>query len=169
MHRAIWLFIVCGILFLGPGLPAAEAHAELVSAYPPPGATLASTPPEIRLTFSERIGAGSGIQLYGPLFRAVSGVPSGVDPAAPEQLRAFPPELAPDTYTVEWRAISADGHEVTGSYAFAITEPARPKLPPVWMLLAASAALLAVGGAAWTLTQRARSRAAGGARPDRRT
>ena len=110
----------CLALWLAAWLPVAEAHAELVSAYPAPGAQLDAAPAEIRLMFSERIGSGSSIQLYGPQFRSVAGVRSGPDPATPELLRGFPPALAPDIYTVEWNAASLDGHTVSGSYAFEV-------------------------------------------------
>ncbi len=150
-------------LFAGQGLRSAEAHAELVSAYPAPGATLDATPPEIRLTFSERIGPGSRIQLFGPQFRLVPGVQSGLDPAAPEQLRAFPPQLAPDTYTVQWTAVSADGHEVSGSYAFAVAPPgaAATQLRPAWLIAGALLVALVVGGAAWMVARRGRGKGTG--------
>ena len=114
---------------LGPPLvnaPAPNSHAELVSSYPAPGAVVAGTPPEIRLTFNERIGLGSTLQIFAPSFRAVPGVTAWVDPAAPQLLRAIPPLLAPDTYTVEWSAVSADGHSVSGSFSFAVASSAAP-------------------------------------------
>ena len=163
-RKQTWTLIICLALFAGQGLHAAEAHAELVSAYPAPGATLDATPAEIRLTFSERIGLGSQIKLFGPQFRAVAGVQSGPDPAAPEQLRAFPPQLPPNIYTVEWSAVSADGHEVSGSYAFAVT--AAPPAPGAaatqrqagpWLMGALLLAALAVCGAAWGLARRRRA------------
>ena len=135
-----------------------EAHAELLSAYPEPGATLDATPPEIRLTFSERIGPGSSLQLFRPQFRAVAGVQSGVDPAAPQQLRAFTQPLPPDTYTVAWRAISVDGHEVTGSYAFAIRTPAAPPPVPAWWPIGAALGALVVGVIVWPVVRRRRRR-----------
>src|SRR5258708_29131388 len=118
LKQVAWAVIACLTFLAAPWLPAAEAHAELLSSYPAPGARLDTTPTEIRLTFSERIGAASSVKLFGPNFRPVSGVSSGPDPASPELLRAFPPQLAPDIYTVEWDAASLDGHEVSGSFAF---------------------------------------------------
>ena len=118
---------------LGPPLinaPAPNAHAELVSSYPAPGAVVAGTPSEIRLTFNERIGLGSTLQIFAPSFRAVPGVTAWVDPAAPQLLRAIPPPLPPDTYTVEWSAVSADGHSVSGSFSFAVTQSAAAAAAP---------------------------------------
>jgi len=144
------------------GLPVGEAHAELLASYPAPGARLASTPTEIRLTFSERIGASSRIQLFGPQFRPVRNVTSGLDLANPEQLRAFPPQLAPDIYTVEWSAASLDGHEVSGSYAFEVTGAAGPRLP-VWLLVGGALAVVVLVGAVWVLARRRQRRGAAGA------
>ena len=155
--------IACLALSTAQWLPAAEAHAELLSAYPAPGATMDTTPTEIRLTFSERIGVGSSIQLFGPQFRPVSHVISGLDPAAPEQLRAFPPQLVPDIYTVEWSAASADGHQVSGSYAFEVTAPpaAPAQTAPLWLLAGGALVVLLLGGGAWGLVRRRRRGAAG--------
>ena len=55
------------------------------------------------------------LNLFRPQFRPVGNVSSGLDPAALELLRAFPPGLTPDIYTVEWQAVSVDGHTVSGS------------------------------------------------------
>jgi len=141
--------------------PAAEAHAQLLSSYPSPGARLDTTPTEIRLTFSERISAASSIKLFGPNFRLVSGVSSGTDPASPEMLRAFPPQLAPDIYTVEWDVASLDGHDVSGSYAFQVTAPAAAPRVPAWLLAGGLVALLVLGGAVWALVRQRRRSAAG--------
>jgi methionine-rich copper-binding protein CopC len=143
-----WALIACLAFLAAPWPPAAEAHAELLSAYPAPGARLATTPTEIRLTFSERIGLGSSVRLFGPQFRPVSNVTSGLDPAAPEELRAFPPQLAPDIYTVEWNVASVDGHAVSGSYAFEVTAPAAAPATraPVWLLVSGPLIVLVLGG-----------------------
>ncbi len=138
----------------------------LLSAYPAPGARLDATPAEIRLTFSERLGPGSNIQLFGPQFRPVGNVSSGLDPAAPELLRAFPPELAPDIYTVEWQAASVDGHSVSGSYAFEVTAPPTPPAAhvPAWVLAAGALAACVLLVSIWSLVRRRRARATADAR-----
>ena len=148
--------LACLALWAAPRLPAAEAHAELVSAYPAPGALLAAAPDEIRLTFSERIGSGSSIQLFGPQFRPVAAVRSGPDPATPELLRGFPPALAPDIYTVEWYAVSLNGHAVSGSYNFEVLAAPAPGVPD-WLWLAGLLAVAVAGlGGAWGLVRRRR-------------
>jgi len=154
LQRAAWAVLACLTLWLAQWLPAAEAHAELVSAYPAPGAQLDATPPEIRLTFSERIGSGSSVKLFGPQFRSVSGVRSGPDPATPTLLRAFPPALAPDIYTVEWNAASLDGHIVSGSYAFQVTAAPAARAPTaLWVWAAGLLAVLGLAGGGWGLAR----------------
>ena len=157
LPRAAWALVVCLAVWAAQWLPAAEAHAELLSAYPAPGDRLAATPVEIRLTFSERIGPGSHIQLFGPQFRPVAAVRSGLDPAAPELLRAIPPALAPDIYTVEWNAVSVDGHMVSGSYEFEVMAAPAQRVP-AWLL--AAVLLLVAGvvtGGTWGLARRRRN------------
>jgi len=160
LRRAAWALLVCLTFLAARWLPAAEAHAELLSAYPAPGARLDATPTEIRLTFSERIGAGSTVKLFGPQFRPVSNVTSGPDPAAPDQLRAFPPQLAPDIYTVEWNAASTDGHAVSGSYAFEVTAPPAAAAPRAWLVAAGLLIVLVLGGGVWALARRRGGRSA---------
>ena len=156
IQRAAWAILACLAVWAAQWLPAAEAHAELISAYPAPGARLAATPDEIRLTFSERIGSGSSIQLFGPQFRTVVGVRSGPDPATPDLLRGFPPALMPDIYTVEWNAVSLDGHTVSGSYAFEVLAAPAPRAP-AWLWLAGwlAVAVAALGGI-WGVARRRR-------------
>ena len=159
IQRAAWAMLACLALWAAQWLPAAEAHAELVSAYPAPGARLAEAPDEIRLTFSEHIGSGSSIQLFGPQVRPVAAVRSGPDPANPELLRGFPPALTPDVYTVEWNAVSLDGHAVSGSYSFEVLAAPAPGAP-AWLWLAGllTVAIARLGGA-WGLARRRRGRA----------
>ena len=113
-----------GLLLLGRAQPAA-AHAFLISADPPPGTELIASPPEIRLNFTEHLEPGSTFLLFGPGFIEVAGLSPIIDPAAPEQLLSTVPSLSPDTYTVQWTAISADDFEATGSYAFSVLPQSR--------------------------------------------
>lgn len=111
---------VLALLFVLATAAIVAAHAELVDAQPAPGATLPEAPTEIRLTFSEPVGAQSEILLFGHDFQAVDGVVAQVDPAHPEEIVATLPALAEDTYTVQWSATSDDGHEISGSYSFTV-------------------------------------------------
>jgi methionine-rich copper-binding protein CopC len=95
------------------------AHAELVNSEPAPGAQLSSSPAEIRLTFSEPVGTGR-IILLSDGFDPVDGLDVQSDEEHPEVIFTTLPALAAGSYTVQWSAIGADGHEVAGSYSFAI-------------------------------------------------
>jgi methionine-rich copper-binding protein CopC len=122
----------------------ALAHAELRSATPEPGNTLTASPAEVRLTFSEPLGPGSFIEVYGQGFRSVGPLEVGVDPAHPEQLVALLPALDRGAYTVQWSAASDDGHEISGSYAFNVMadQPARERTGVVLALSAGAGVAL---------------------------
>ena len=122
----------------------ASAHAELLAADPAPGAVLARSPPEIRLTFSEALRAGSTFVVFGEGFAQVPGFSPAIVTESPEQLVAAIPALAPGAYTVQWMAVTGDGHEVSGSYSFRVEGQAdkRGGLVLLWGL--AAGILLAV-------------------------
>jgi copper transport protein len=156
--------------------PAAHAHARLLRSEPLASARLIEAPREIRLFLSEPVGLQfSSIKLFdrarreqpvGTL-RNVAGDASAVQAEVSS-------ELAPGSYIVVWRVVSAvDGHLTTGSFAFRIAgidgaasdEPAAEDLaapleglgeypsPLRWLarglMLAASTLLL--GGALFTV------------------
>lgn len=111
-----------GLLALLLALPAlVYAHADLVSVVPEPGATLDAAPAEIRLTFSEPVGAGSSVVLLAEGFETVEGVSAAPVDDDARVLVAPLPALAEGEYTVQWTAVSADGHEISGSYGFSIS------------------------------------------------
>jgi methionine-rich copper-binding protein CopC len=115
--------LLAGLLALFAALPVL-AHSELIDSQPAPGAQLAEPPAEIRLTFSQPPGAQSQIVLMADGFQPVEGIAAHVDSARPEQLFAPLPVLEPGNYTVQWTAVSEDGHEISGSYSFSIVTTA---------------------------------------------
>lgn len=116
MMKKITFISLLFVLLLVVGRVA--AHAELQSAVPAPGAKLTRQPEEIRLGFSEPVGPESTIMLFGEEFQEINGVFTRVVSGTPEQLVATVPELAPGTYSVQWRVVSDDGHPASGSYTF---------------------------------------------------
>lgn len=96
------------------------AHAEFVTADPPPGAVVDTSRRLIWLEFNEPLRLGSEAVIYGSGFRAVNGVQSALDLTRPTRLVVTHPELVPDNYTVQWTSISTDGDTITGSYAFGV-------------------------------------------------
>ncbi len=99
----------------------ALAHLHLERATPAPGSRVDRLPHEIRLTFSEAAElAMSSITLTGPDGRPV---PLGAlisDDRGTTIAARIAGTLGPGTYTVIWRAASADGHPVRGRYAFTL-------------------------------------------------
>ncbi len=102
----------------------ASAHSELVAAEPAPGAQLAQSPAEIRLTFSEPVAASSQIVVMGENFQQVEGLVPQFNPEQPQVVYTPLPPLAEGVYTVQWVAASNDGHEISGSYSFSVTSAA---------------------------------------------
>lgn len=116
MKRGLTLIFL--LMFALPGL--VFAHAELVTARPEPGAQLADAPAEVRLTFNEPVAAQSTILVLGEGFEPVPGLVPQLNANRPEEVYTPLPPLEPGTYTVQWSAVSQDGHEISGSYAFTI-------------------------------------------------
>lgn len=98
------------------------AHPALLDGRPVPNAVISVQPRELRLTFSEPLFVNfSGVILTDargkriPLGQAV--LAAGDKRVLVAPLRA---PLAAGVYTVEWHAVSADTHRITGSYRFTV-------------------------------------------------
>jgi copper transport protein len=106
-------------------LPAtAGAHAYLLRVEPADRSVLARAPHEVRLSFSEPVRPAPGIEAIrnggGSVLRGKPR-PEGSSLVIP--LRAG---LADGAYTVRWRVISDDGHEVGGVLAFGVGSGSAP-------------------------------------------
>lgn len=81
----------------------ALAHAHFDPTVPPIGGTVAASPPEIRLFFSEAIEPRvSGIELATIDGRPVRTGPANVEPGDPTQYVLLVPALPPGRYQVTW-------------------------------------------------------------------
>ena len=114
------------LVFAGLGLVAvsapAFAHAHLKSATPPVNGT-ASSPSELDLVFSEGLNLKfTGLKVTGPDKKAVSTgnatLGAGGDTTLVVPISA---PLSAGTYTVDWHALSTDGHKTNGHYKFTVT------------------------------------------------
>lgn len=120
-HRPHYLTLLCALLisqllFVTP----AAAHAEFVAAIPAPGQIVVESPSQIEITFSESLGEGSTFIMFDTNFTQI---PIPVTRPAGEQARLISAEVPPltnGTYTVQWLAISTDGHPISGSYEFTV-------------------------------------------------
>lgn len=113
-----WLVAAVAALGAAAAPPRAVFHTRLVAAEPAQDDTIPESPARIRLTFSEPVSpALARIALVAragePLLLIVRG-----DSLNPQVLLATPPTLLPGAYRVAWRVVSADGHPVSGDYAF---------------------------------------------------
>jgi methionine-rich copper-binding protein CopC len=108
------LLATLALLVLGSS--AAAAHDRLVSTSPDDGATVATTPAQVSLTFSDDVvPVGTKIVVSGPDGDVQQGRPR-VDGATVTQSLA--PGSSGGSYTVTWRATSKDGHPVSGTFRF---------------------------------------------------
>ncbi|MDQ1123804.1 copper resistance CopC family protein [Microbacterium trichothecenolyticum] len=102
------------------GAQAASAHDSLVATSPADGASVSSLS-EVTLDFSANLlgyDGGNIVIVLGPDGRHYETDCVGL--AGPTL--TVPVALgAPGTYTVEWRAVSSDGHPVSGTFAFTST------------------------------------------------
>ena len=125
--RKFWLIV---LIWGGTAVfvPHVFAHAELISATPAPGSSVDSLT-EIRLVFSEPVGAGSQIELLQD-FVTVAALQPVVDPNEATVLVTAVPPLPDGVYTVQWTITSADGHPISGSYSLGInSRPPQPAVP----------------------------------------
>jgi methionine-rich copper-binding protein CopC len=98
---------------------AAQAHTHLVSATPADKAVVAA-PPSVALHFSEGLeGRFSSAKLsHDGMPVAVTSEVSGKDRKTIIAVPKTP--LAAGAYEVSWQAVAADGHKMTGAYAFTV-------------------------------------------------
>lgn len=115
------------LLLLGQAVPAI-AHPKLVSSAPAARAVVRSTD-VVTLAFSERLmprlsGAEvtmtgmSGMANHGPM--KISGVRTTVGPDGRTLVARLPRPLSAGTYRIDWHAVSADTHRITGSLSFTV-------------------------------------------------
>jgi methionine-rich copper-binding protein CopC len=103
------------VLLISSGV--AGAHAHLRASSPASGAQLKYAPRELSLDFSE------AAQLTALSLARAGGAPQKLTaPATPAtHVTITLPALTPGTWTVSFRALSADGHLVPGTVTFTLT------------------------------------------------
>ncbi|MBP3035190.1 copper resistance protein CopC [Arthrobacter sp. zg-ZUI100] len=121
MVRAL---LFAALLFAGSGAalataPAALAHDELVSSTPAAGERLNAAPAELELTFSSALmDLGNQIQVLDADGR--NWAESAPVLNRETLVQALPVDMPDGEYSVRWRAVSSDGHPITGSYEFLV-------------------------------------------------
>jgi methionine-rich copper-binding protein CopC len=119
MIAALWALVV---LLVGPGVPAALAHARFEGADPAPGATVDAAPNAVTIWYTEAIDLReSWIRVFDP-----SGVRVDLEDSAipADNLKALTVHLRPNlpagVYVVTWQNLSEDGDGPNGSFRFGI-------------------------------------------------
>lgn len=125
--RTAFLVVATAALALAAG--PAFAHAKLLSEVP--AAVDAATPApapapltELRLVFSEQLNlAFSKLKLTDAAGKEVALGALALDPKDDKTLLApLTGALPAGDYTVDWTAVSADGHKTTGTYTFKVAQ-----------------------------------------------
>jgi copper resistance protein C len=125
--RALSVAVSVALAGIVLSVPApAFAHSQLVSTKPAGGATLTESASSVSLTFNEPVKQRfSTIVVNGPGAVSYSrGNVRVIDNTAYQDVYA----LRSGSYTVAWRVVSADGHPVSGEFAFTVSLP--PQLEP---------------------------------------
>ena len=115
------------IFFVPTGL---MAHARLLRSWPAAGERLRTSPPAIRLVFSEMpVTAVSHIMIMGAPGDSMPLRMVRADPADRHALIGdLPTALVPGAYRVHWSTAASDGHPSSGTYYFTVL--AGPEAPP---------------------------------------
>src|SRR5262249_49399635 len=102
--------------------PAAQAHAHLQSSDPAANATVAASPAELRLTFTEPVVAKfAKVTLTDGTGKEIATAAAAADPQNPKQIVVqLTAPLPAGEYHVKWHAVAEDTHPMDGTYAFRI-------------------------------------------------
>lgn len=102
----------------------AAAHDVLVSTSPANGATVAQTPSQVVITFTDpALSIGTQVVVTGPAGPVGVPAPRLVDNTVVQDLPGSSPA---GHYSVSWRVTSADGHPVSGEFSFTSHAPSPP-------------------------------------------
>lgn len=106
--------LLCALL---AGATTAQAHAQLDHASPAVGSSVAASPAQISLVFTQSIEP----KFSGASVRNSAGarVDQGSS-ASGSTLRVSVKGLSPGTYTVSWHVLSVDTHKTQGSFSFRV-------------------------------------------------
>lgn len=123
MHTRHTLYFAAAMAMATASLatPLAAAHASLTGSSPQAGATVATAPKEIMLTFNEKVEAVfSTMSLLGDGGKPVTTDKAIVDASNPAVLRMAVPVLSAGAYTVSWAVVGHDGHRRHGAFKFTV-------------------------------------------------
>lgn len=113
------------LAFLLGGAGSASAHATMSRSDPADSTVLKTAPKRITLTFSETVRLSDGsLRVLSPKNLRVDRGPVKHAPGKPNTAQlALVGKMPQGTYTVGWRAVSADSHPISGAFTFSIGQP----------------------------------------------
>ncbi|TIX91404.1 copper homeostasis periplasmic binding protein CopC [Rhizobium sp. P44RR-XXIV] len=117
MKTLLLVTAAASMAFAGQAL----AHAHLKSSAPGADSAVKQAPSELDLTFTEGLNLKfSGVTVMGPDKKVVKTGASSLMDGDKTLMVPVSDKLAPGKYTVEWHALSTDGHKTNGAYTFTI-------------------------------------------------
>jgi len=123
VRRAAFLSATLAVLVFPAG---AFAHASLLHQTPALEKRLAKAPAQVVLQFDQPVDSvAKAILVLDAAGKNVAGPPRAVK-SARELVASLPRTLPRGAYTIRWRALSSDGHVVSGISTFGIRVPAPP-------------------------------------------
>ena len=118
--RGVRAAIVGAAFLLGVG--AASGHAFLDRAEPRVGSTVKSSPPRVRVWFTEDLEpAFSTLEVVNERGERVDGGATETDTTSRTLLQVPIKPLGPGVYRVKWRVLSVDTHVTEGDFTFRVT------------------------------------------------
>lgn len=112
------------LLFLAAGgIAPAAAHATIVRTSPAQGGSAQGTVGKVEVWYNEGIGKDLiALAVIDTGGTRVDKRDAAIDSADPSHVTASVGALAPGEYTVRYRAVSADGHIVSGAWNFVVVQ-----------------------------------------------
>lgn len=115
--------MVCATTALALAAGPAFAHAELLSEVPAEAVATTTPITELRVTFSEALNSAFSKARVVDASGSDAVATVGLDEADAKVLVVtFGTALSVGTYTVNWTAVSDDGHKTTGSYQLVVAQ-----------------------------------------------
>jgi methionine-rich copper-binding protein CopC len=119
--KKVFFSLVALFVFIHTGASTAFAHAQLITTYPMANSELESLPSRITLEFGEEMldfSDGNQIKVINPEGEEISSGATLLNGAM--VYREISTNAIPGIYKVNYRAISNDGHKVSGEFTFSV-------------------------------------------------
>jgi copper transport protein len=121
-HGRLIAALVAALAVAAACAPSALAHSILIGTEPGNDVVVPESPEEVLLEFNEPVDASLGsLRVFDGQGRQVDNG-QVTQPVGPEVAVGIDSELAPGTYTVAWRVVSADSDPISGAFVFHVLE-----------------------------------------------